>query len=246
MKDHDELELAVAAARDRYSNPARYHANDRWHDYTAKAIRQELARRWESLPTTAQDVVLNAGAGNSDLGLCSPLTINLDLSECGVSDLPNAVVASIESIPLASNSVDAIVCVGSVINYCDAASAISEFGRILKPGGALVLEFESSRSAELLFERAYGVAAGIASTFYADEPEVLWVYAPEYVRRLLSAADIDVVESVPIHVLSPWAFRITGDANKAARLAPLDRLCRFVPGLSRWASNHLVFCQKKY
>lgn len=47
-------------------------------------------------------------------------------------------------LPFAENSIDNILCVGSVLNYCDAIAAISEFNRVLKYNGHLILEYESS------------------------------------------------------------------------------------------------------
>ena len=46
-------------------------------------------------------------------------------------------------LPFAENSIDNILCVGSVLNYCDAIAAISEFNRVFKYNGHLILEYES-------------------------------------------------------------------------------------------------------
>ena len=122
-ENHDPR-LDVSAVRARFDKPEKYGSTDVWHRFTAMEIRRELQSSWRKLRTQAGDVVLNAGAGNSDLGVCSTSAINLDISELGVASLPNPIVASVEKIPLPSESVDTIVCVGSVINYCDAAAAI--------------------------------------------------------------------------------------------------------------------------
>ena len=92
-------------------------------------------------------------------------------------------------MPIADESVDIVVCVGSVIKYCDAAAAISEFGRVLRPNGHLFVEFESSLSAELALQRSFGDSAGIFETFYCRI---------DYIERLLTAAGLIVTETIPI------------------------------------------------
>jgi SAM-dependent methyltransferase len=159
--------------------------------------------------------------------------------------MPNPIVASVEALPLSDGSVDTVICVGSVINYCDPAAAISEFGRVLRPGGALVLEFESSFSAELITQEAYGSSAAVAETFYANREEAVWVYSPAHIRNLLTAGGFKVERSVPIHVISPWALLVSRSGRLAALIARSDHVLRGVPLLTRWASNHLFFCGKK-
>jgi SAM-dependent methyltransferase len=241
-KNHDPR-LETSAVRARYSEPIAYTATDSWHDHTGEQVRREIVRSWNALPRRPEHVILNAGAGDNDLGLCPSTTINLDISETGVLSLHNPLVASIENIPLGDSSVDTVMCIGSVINYCDAGAAIVEFGRVLRAGGYLILEFESSYSAELLTQDSYGRSAAVVSSFYADQPEVVWAYSPEYIYNLLQAAEFRVVRRVPVHVLSPWALLVLRNIRVAASIGRLDRVVRNFPLLNRWASNHLLFCE---
>ncbi len=243
-KNHDPR-LETSAVRARYSDPTAYTVSDSWHDHTWEKVRREIARSWDSLPTRPEHVILNAGAGNNDLGLCPPTTINLDISETGVSALPNPLIASIEDIPLEDGSVDTVICIGSVINYCDAAAAIVELGRVLRPGGYLILEFESSYSAELITKDSFRQSAAVAESFYAGQLEVVWAYSPRYINNLLHAAKFRVKRSVPVHVLSPWALLLLRNVRVAAAIARLDRAVGGIPFLTRWASNHLLFCEKQ-
>jgi SAM-dependent methyltransferase len=250
----DNWELSVAKSRDprldmlavraRYNDPLWFSEPDKWHLYGDTEIRRELANYWESLPTSGR-VILNAGAGGHDLGLDTAITINVDISEARLYALPNPLLASVEALPLADNTIDIIVCVGCVINYCDAATVISEFGRVLRPGGYLLLECESSYSAELLTQSAFRQSAAVVETFYANHQEVLWAYSPEYIESLLNAAKFNVVRRVPIHVLSPWALLLLRSVGIAAFIARLDRVARKIPYLTRWASTHLFFCEKR-
>ena len=139
MTGDQDPRLAMAAVRARYNEPGRYSQIDAWHRFTAAEIRRELSAAWPSLGIYKGHLILNAGAGGSDLGLSHPTIINLDISEIRVADLTHPVVGNLEALPLADAVIDTIVCVGSVINYCDAAAAISELGRVLRKSGHLVL-----------------------------------------------------------------------------------------------------------
>jgi SAM-dependent methyltransferase len=243
MPGLEDPRLETAAVRARYDDPTNYTSEDSWHRFTGAETQRQIDRFWQS-KYRGDQVVLNAGSGDIDLGLESALTINLDISVTRVSRLPNAVVGSVEAIPLHDTSVDAVVCVGSVINYCDAGATILELARILRPGGYLLLEFESSRSAELRSQNGFDRSVRVAETFYGDGPEVVWVYTPEFIGHLLAAAGIPVLKRVPIHVLSPWILSLFGSIRAAAIAARLDPVARRLPLVTRWASNHLFIGKK--
>src|ERR1051326_1592791 len=236
--------LTLSAIRARYNIPGWFHPIDPWHQFTAAEIRRHVRRFWKRLPTQPQHRILNAGAGGNDLGMCPETTISLDISEAQVLSLPTPLVANVEALPLASASIDTILCVGSVLNYCDAATAISEFARTLRSGGYLVLEFESSQSAEFLGHHVFGKSAAMIETFYGIRPEVVWVYKPKYILNLLMAAGFKLIRNIPIQVLSPWALRMSCGLPTAATIGRLDLVAKYVPLLKGWASNYLLFCER--
>ena len=241
----EDPRLQMPAIRERYNDPTRFTPIDSWHLFTAAEIRREISQSWDSLHTQPGQLVLNAGAGGNDLGLCPPTTINLDISEKRIAGMSHPVAASVEKLPIADSTISIVICIGSVINYCDAAVVIAEFGRVLQPGGYLLLEFDSSDSAEFITHDAFRRSAAIVETFYAGEEEALWLYSPKYIKNLLSAAHIRLLRSVPIHVLSPWILLFCHNIRLAAAIARLDRVARYLPLVARLASNHLFFCQKR-
>jgi SAM-dependent methyltransferase len=237
--------LERAAVQARYNDINRYCTIDPWHSFTAAVVQQELETHWRSLTSTPKRAILNAGAGGKALNLRPCTTINLDISARPISHMPRALVASVEALPFTNDTLDAVVCVGSVINYCDAAIVISEFSRVLRPSGLLVLEFESSQSAELITQDAFARSAAVAETFYAYQPEAVWVFSPRYIYNLLAAANFEVRRRVPIHVLSPWALLLLRSIRVAVTLAHLDHLTKHFPVLTRCASNFLIFSEKR-
>jgi ubiquinone/menaquinone biosynthesis C-methylase UbiE len=237
--------LKIPAIRARYNNPAWFRTIDKWHQFTANKISQEITGFLGGLQIEDNKIILNVGAGGNDFGLYTSSVINLDISENRISHMHNPIIASAEQLPVADESTDLIICVGSVINYCDAAAVIAEFGRITQPNSVLVLEYESSYSAELMTQSAFGQSAAVAETFFANQPEAVWVYSPQYINNLLDAAKFKILQKIPIHILSPWGLLFLRSKKLAASIAPLDWLAQSFPFLSRWASNHLVFCAKR-
>lgn len=244
MNRNHDLRLEQSAVQARYDNPSFFNDIDHWHLFTANEIRREISKVLESYLIQPSHMILNAGAGGNNLGL-PPTTISLDLSATRLALMTNPVVGSVEQVPFQADTFDFIFCVGSVINYCDAAMAISEFGRTLKLNGHLIIEFESSFSAELMTQDAYGRTAAVAETFYAGQSEAVWVYSPTYIHRLLRQTGFNLKRSIPIHILSPWALLLSRNVRMAASIAFLDRWMRSAHLLTRWASNHLLFCEKR-
>ncbi len=93
-------------------------------------------------------------------------------------------IGSIEKIPLADNVFDFIICVGSVLNYCDPMKVMEEFRRVLKNTGYLILEFESSRTFELILKHDYNKSAVFVETFYKGGTEKIWYFSEDYIKQL--------------------------------------------------------------
>ncbi len=235
--------LSLSSIRARYNNPTAFGPVDAWHRYTAGEVSRLITQHWS--PSRDAGPILNAGSGGSQLDVESGRIINLDLAEWRLRRQPRAVVANIETLPLASQSMSAVICVGSVINYCDVASAISEFGRVLRKDGDLVLEFESSLSGEYLTTRDFGGPVVPCETFYCGRKELVWAYRLEYVQNLVVSAQMLPRAIFPIHVVSPWALLCTSSLGFAAAIGRADPVARRIPGLTRWASNFLMICKKR-
>jgi ubiquinone/menaquinone biosynthesis C-methylase UbiE len=94
-------------------------------------------------------VVLELGAGTGrhtgELVLTGASVFILDISEESLKvakmkfpEIGRTILANMNSIPLANNSVDAIVSCGS-LSYADPVKTNSEINRVLKPGGILIV-----------------------------------------------------------------------------------------------------------
>ena len=146
MKEND---LAFAENRRQfYENHYRVaEPIDTWHAYAQDVVHSTTKSWFYDIGVAKGGMILNAGSGGSDYGINFPM-IHLDLLADRIAQFPNSIVGDISSIPLEDSSIDAILCVGSVLNYGNPMLAIGEFQRVLRPGGTLILEYERSGSAE--------------------------------------------------------------------------------------------------
>ncbi len=114
MNDYQKIE---DEARKNYSN-YKINEEDSWHHEVEKVIRKRVLKVLNKY-TTDDSIILNAGSGGEDYP-CKGKLIHLDIAEANIKQFPYYLVASTTSIPLDNNSIDIIICVGSVINYTDA------------------------------------------------------------------------------------------------------------------------------
>ena len=121
-------------------------SHDPWHDYSQKVITSYIKRT----DIFRNSIVLNAGSAGNSYEIECDLMYHVDIADEKIKNIDNAVVASIENMPFENMFFDNILCVGSVLNYCDALSALSELSRVLKTNGNLILEYESSWGFEYL------------------------------------------------------------------------------------------------
>ena len=85
--------------------------------------------------------------------------------------------SSQDSVLNAGAPIGSIVCVGSVINYCDAGTVIAEFSRLSKPGAVLVLEFESSGGFEYRKRACYKESATVVTVQFQGSAHTQWLYS---------------------------------------------------------------------
>lgn len=190
---------------------------DAWHTHSGETTSRLVARVLDT-PNSASEYLLNAGAGVYRLAHHAWREIELDLFDAPLRRRPMAVCGSVEILPFARSTFGAVVCVGEVLAYCDPATAIAEFSRVLVNDGALVIDFRTSRSPRYWFRKEYGRAADIIVDDYNGRPERTWIYDVHYVRRLLERSGFTVRQVVGVHKWSSIAMRLNAPASLALRL----------------------------
>lgn len=234
-------EIRVAAIKN-YSTAEPWPQNDAWHRHTYLR-EKKIIEKW--LDNNANDsmTILNAGSGGTEYKTGGKV-IHLDIIEEYISRYEHYIVGSVERIALSDNSVDGIICVGSVINYCDAQKVIIEFSRILNPGGFLILEFERSNSAEFLWTKNYGNAVFWKTYHYNGQIHPMWLYSEKHIRLLFRQYNIRVIDCRRIHCFSSLLNRFGVSEENAAPYVCLDPFLHYLS--YPFSHNTLLLGRKEF
>ncbi len=186
-------------------------------------------------------VILNAGSGGVSYYTKGKI-INLDIVEENIKEYENHIVSSITCIPLKNNSVDMIICVGSVINYADIILSIKEFYRILKDNGMLILEFERSNSADFLFTKNYGKKQFLHTYIYNNQKHPMIIYSEKYVKSILKANNFKILKKKRFHNLSSLFTKLKVREDISLKFGKLDFI--FYPFSYFFSHNIIIKCKK--
>lgn len=213
--------------------------NDMWHYYSKTQIHKYL----QNLNINPNSKVLNAGSGGNDYNLKCHMC-HLDVAENKIHQFSNYLVSSVENISLPDKTFDAIICVGSVINYADAMATIGEFSRLVDTGGKLILEFESSWGFEHLGTTAFKKSAELVSLKYNNESHQQWIYSCDYIQDILKTYGFRVENTYRFHILSALKYNKKNDENYAAKYAKYDVIFKYIPIIRKHSNNIILNCTK--
>jgi ubiquinone/menaquinone biosynthesis C-methylase UbiE len=221
--------------------------DDKWHRTTKKRISDFIQSTLKHLPKATNLKVLNAGSGGFSYGLDESNILHVDIAGNHLSNLPNSLVADIQSMPINDKQFDLILCVGSVLNYCDPIRVAKEFSRVLKNGGYLILDYENSHTFELLFKRGFNKNAVYVETFFDahGDKERIWYFSEKYIDRLYASYHFEKITQERFHIISPLIYRLTSKANFSSSFAKLDCFFSLVPVIKRFSSNVIVLFRLK-
>ena len=211
------------AAEERYASGNDIWAEaDSWNDYKRAGIERFCRPLLTNVGANAR--ILNAGAGSHRYDWIPDQAINLDRFAAQADKLPNAVAGDLESLPFGTAEFDLVICVGPVINYTSAIESIGELSRVLRPGGRLILHYETSDSAEHAFTRRWKSEAVPLSTLNNGKPDLVWIYSNAFVRRTLSRNGIVVEKKGAFHIASAALLRLGFSFDRAAGASAFDTL----------------------
>lgn len=216
-----------------------------WYDYTRNKISNFIMTHLNGI-TTPESMILNAGSG----GTTYPLDGNyyhVDIADKRLTGVNNSFVASIENMPFDSEMFDFVICVGSVINYCNALSAIAEFNRVIKNKGVLILEYERSNTGELFLKKEYGRKSCVQIYKYNNQSNhKLWLYSDKYINRILEEYEfeIDKTSIEYYHCISALVNRFKNDEEISGKYSIYDDKCPNVIK-RKIAHNRIMLCIKK-
>jgi ubiquinone/menaquinone biosynthesis C-methylase UbiE len=211
--------------------------NDKWHWYSHFQIADFIKK---NVAINNDSKVLNAGSGGNNYGLPDQNVTHLDIAQKKILNYPKYVVGSIENIPIYDEKFDLIICVGSVLNYTDPVAAINEFERLSKKGTHLILEFENSKTLELIFSKNYNKKAVLRDTFYNKRKEKIWYFSEEFICEILNENKFSVQLEKRFHLFSPLVYKIFNSETFAAKFSIFDNFFRVIPFFKSNSSNVIL------
>jgi SAM-dependent methyltransferase len=220
---------------------------DRWHLITEEKIKKFIYNGLKLIPNSKELRILNAGSAGNGYGLPEENMLHVDLADKHLKHLSNSIVANIEKLPLPDLSFDLIICVGSVLNYCDPLLVANEFTRVLKSGGYIIIEFECSCTFELLGTKDFNKSAVFVETFFDSYggKEKIWYFSENYIQEVFHQDSYSLIKRSPFHILSPAAYRMTNNLLFSSFFSKLDGICSAIPILNKFGSNILYMLHKK-
>lgn len=215
-----------------------------WYDYTRSKISDFLIQHLKRI-TTWEDKILNAGSGGTTYDI-KGYYYHVDVANKRIENLKNSFVASIENMPFESETFDFVICVGSVINYCNAFSAISEISRVIKNEGIFVLEYERSCTGELLLKKGYNRKSCVQIYTYNNQSNhKLWLYSDKYIDSILEEFnfEIDKHSIEYFHCISAIVNRLKNNEEISGKYSIYDNKCPSIIK-PKIAHNRIMLCRK--
>jgi SAM-dependent methyltransferase len=185
-------------------------------------------------------LISNIGSGGETYDLLPEKQIHVDLV---VSRLiaQRGIVSDAMQLPLKSECVGAAICVGSVVNHCDAERVISELARVVRSGGTIALEFDSSDGLHHLRTGLRGTDAAVVQTFYNGTTVGLTEYSVQHIINIAQRVGIHVYARDSFHILSAAGLALGLPPPLAALMAALDPVAQRFPKLQLAGSNVMLF-----
>jgi len=242
MEQPEDAELVRRSAARLYGAGQRiWDPGDRWNSHKRKSI-EDFARAAATRLVDAADRILDAGCGCEPYEWLPGRTISLDRFWMQLRGRSRPVAGDLGALPLQDASMDLVVCIASVLNYVSAAEAISEIARVTRPGGHLLLHFETSTSFEQFGHRRWGDSVVRIDTINGGHEDTLWIYRPSYVASLLSAVGFQIQRERRFHILSALGLRLGLSQHRASPLSALDRV---LAPLGAFADDVILLCERR-
>ena len=222
-----------------------WNQDDKWHYKTNREISKFLRNISDKYKFHESCEIANIGSGGNAYCFDEARMLHIDIAKAKILNKKRFLEANVEKLPLVNECFDLVLCVGSVLNYCNVDEAISEISRITKPGGFLVLEYENSKSFEYIKTQHYCKSCTCVETFYNNNFEKLYVYSESHIDSLLIRKNWITLQKKRFHIISPLIYKLTKQANFAQRLMSLDWFFRKIPILKNNSANIIMFLQKQ-
>lgn len=230
--------ISYKKIRDFYNKHNNCWANDLFSQMTTNFIDDYVNKIIRNLDE--KSVILNAGSGGKKYDTLLQ-QFHLDIAENTLTNVKNAFVGNIVDMPFDDNSFDCVICVGTVINYCEIERAIEEIKRVSKDDSILILEYERSGSG-LLPKRTRNQESIVFYHNYFNEEHSNLLYSDIYVKRALNKYGFIVKKHKRFNTVIPFFERFLSEKT-AHRLVFLEPLFRSIPIINLYSHNEIMICK---
>jgi len=187
------------------------------------------------------NLILNAGSGGKLYPTCAQ-QFHIDIAENTLIGIENAYVSNIIDMPFENNTFDCVICVGSVINYCEINKAIAEINRVLKVNGTLIIEYERSGSG-FAINHARNKDLIIFFHTYFGEPHKNLLYSDKYFFQVLKKNGFIYNNLAKFNTTIPFCEMFASD-KFAHKMKFFEPLLRRLPIVSQYSHNAILTCKK--
>jgi ubiquinone/menaquinone biosynthesis C-methylase UbiE len=167
----------------------------------------------------------------------------------GLSDV-HAEKGEVEHIPFSDNAFDAIVCLEALVHFDNLKDVFSEFNRVLKPGGILIVDFDNSYGLTRLFKNFCDHFFKKFDGSYKAERErrmqIFRTLTQGEVISLLKQSGFKIREKFFIGLLIPFRLKnkVIISQNSFSYIKPLNNVLERTPLINRLATYIYLVCQK--
>lgn len=186
-------------------------------------------------------VVLNAGSGGK-IYKTKAKQIHIDIAENTLHNIDNSFVGNIIDMPFGDDIFDCVVCVGTVINYCEIEKAIKEINRVSKEHALLILEYERSGSG-LVAKKMRNEDSTVFHHTYFNEPHINLLYSDSYVNEILSRNGYYIKNLKRFNTTIPWLEMFTTE-KIAHKMSTFEPIFRSIPVINKYSHNGIICCEK--
>ena len=243
MHENDLRAIDQTEVRGNYNGRAEiWSEEDKWHSNTHKILIKYLSDFMRD--RRKNELILNAGSASPTVELQRRNVVNLDIAECLLPRDALSTCGSVEMMPFKDETFDSSVCIGSVVNYCNLICSIGELCRVLKRGGHLLIEVETSTSLEYVFKDMWNTSIDIVHVNYNKTKEKIWLYSVKLVLDTLKFYGLSAYSVSSFNILSSFMCALGVHEHIASKMSMLDTVAGKVPFLRKAGSNLVVFCKK--
>jgi SAM-dependent methyltransferase len=165
------------------------------------------------VPRASRALDVGCGAGQEMVPYLGATAVGVDLRKSGILAgralfresglrVPSMLVGAAEALPFATASFDVVIC-RLALPYADVRCALGEMARVLRAGGALVLQIHclryylrralGARNWRALVHAARAIASGAAFELTGWQPGEMFLRVRK-LGRLLAAAGVEMME----------------------------------------------------